>query len=109
MDAMSRVFGERPDRPDHPDFWRMSEVVLGLDSEAMEDGKDIPRIADGRIDMETLEYMAEHRVGTFLEAIGVKDMPPFLVSLLETMFVTSIITGIEFERRGGHRDDTPST
>jgi hypothetical protein len=31
MSAMDDVFGELPGRPDHPDYWRISEIVLRHD------------------------------------------------------------------------------
>jgi hypothetical protein len=27
------IFGDRPERPDHPDFWKISEILLEMDAE----------------------------------------------------------------------------
>lgn len=92
-----------PDRPQHPDFWRLADVTTRLDGGATEGGKTIEQVAEGVIDLESLSYAATQRVGLFLQALGYENIEPEVVAMLETVFVTSVITGIEFQKAGGTR------
>ena len=47
-------------RPNHPDFWKMSEVVVALDAEAELQGFEA--VIRPIIDVEVLFYMARQRV-----------------------------------------------
>lgn len=103
MDAMKRMFGDFPDRPDHPDFWRMSDVVLKLDGRMQEGGTEetfVESIAES-IDMDSVMYMAQERCSILLEQMGA---PMALLPMLMTTFMTSVVTGIEFQKAGGHRE-----
>jgi hypothetical protein len=63
------VFGAMPDRPTHPDFWKLSELILKMDAEMQEARttaqKDaiyeryIGEVAE--IDMRSLTYAAMQR------------------------------------------------
>ena len=58
---MDEVFGYRPDRPDHPDFWRLTAVVMGLDI-AVEAGEDVNHTRLGKaVDLASVRYMARQR------------------------------------------------
>lgn len=48
-----------PNRPDHPDFWLMAEIVQDLDA-AADDRIALERIL-GPVDAASLAYMAEQR------------------------------------------------
>lgn len=50
-----------PDRPDHPDFWRLSAAVCGNDAEA-DNGKAVGDIIAEVIDPASLYYMLKQRV-----------------------------------------------
>jgi len=50
-----------PDRPDHPDFLRLSKAVIHFDSEA-DGGRDIEEIVGELIDLPSLIYMADQRI-----------------------------------------------
>jgi hypothetical protein len=93
-----------PNRPNHPDFWRLSDVTLRLDG-AAGNGRDLSTAADGLVDLDSLVYMAEQRCAILIRAFG---LPTSVHMPLVTAYVTSFITGIEFEKEGGHRD-APST
>lgn len=49
-----------PARPDHPDFWLMSQAVLDLDAQS-ESGQGAPEIAGRHIDLASATYMARQR------------------------------------------------
>ncbi len=49
-----------PNRPDHPDFWKLAAIIQDYDS-AAEDGIALERLVSPVVDMESLLYMAEQR------------------------------------------------
>lgn len=49
-----------PNRPDVPEFWHLSEIVLGMDADA-EDEAGLLKIITEIIPEEVLTYMAEQR------------------------------------------------
>lgn len=66
-----------PDRPDTPDFWRLSKTVLSLDAKADEDNTPPPVILGEVVDFPSFEYFAKQRMTTALARIGlpVEFMP----------------------------------
>lgn len=66
--TISDLFGENQARPDHPDFWQLSQAVLGLDA-AMTDGLKQGQQVDEVIaqeaskvgDSHSITYMATQR------------------------------------------------
>lgn len=91
-----------PDRPDTLDFWRLSETVMQFDGGANEQGLGLEEIAQGRIDLDSLNYMAEGRARLMISKTALPPHP-HLIAALHAMFTTAVLTGIEFERKGGHR------
>ena len=55
--------GEEPgdERPDHPHFWRLSEIVLQFDAQVQDGNMDISRFIEKEIDEQSLIYMAIQR------------------------------------------------
>jgi hypothetical protein len=51
-----------PDRPKHPDLWRLVDSVNYLDGEATEGGRGVEDIIGDFIDPDSLIYMAKQRV-----------------------------------------------
>lgn len=51
-----------PNRPSHPDFWRLVDSVNYLDGEALEGGRSPANIVGQYIDLGSLIYMAGQRV-----------------------------------------------
>lgn len=41
MSAMDEIFGANPNRPDHPDFWKLSEIILALKADMQENQGDL--------------------------------------------------------------------
>lgn len=91
-----------PDRPQHPDFWRLSEAVLYLDGEADEGGRDIATITAGLVDPESLSYLCTVRAERFLLQLGMPNRPALVMAVAAGM-LNGVATGILFEQRGGHR------
>lgn len=55
------VFPGPSNRPDHPDFWKLSDVVLQLDGKTEDPGFDFPSFLSEIIDPKVLAYMAMQR------------------------------------------------
>lgn len=82
-----------PDRPDHPDFWRLSSAVLAIDAHACEDGMTVPEIVGDLVDIDVLEYFARHRTGT---AMALLRLPALLAPALQAIWVDAFVAGAQF-------------
>lgn len=58
--AMDDFFGTFPRRPNHPDFWKLSSVVLSLDADS---DKGYEVVVGEVIDVDSLTHCAEQRTG----------------------------------------------
>lgn len=90
-----------PDRPQTPDFWRLSEVALDHDARAVET-EDVGQILAEMVDEPSLMYMAEHRLGN---AFGITPVGvgPGLFAVLMGIYYDAFAKGVDFQKRGGHR------
>jgi len=61
MSAMNEFFGDVYGRPDHPDFWKLSEVLLSMDAETDTPGGFEKAVADANVDVASLTYVALQR------------------------------------------------
>jgi len=91
-----------PDRPDTPDFWRLSEVGLHHDGAALEEEDGLNRIINSIIDQPSLLYAIEHRLGN--AGVITPATPIALKAKLMALYVDAFCLGADFIRRGGHRD-----
>lgn len=91
-----------PDRPQHPDFWRISQVVLELDGNASEGNMSVSEIVADLVDEKSLIYMTEQR------ALWAKQNLPGLTlaygPALGAIWATAFTAGIRFQQEGGHRE-----
>jgi len=58
-DAMTEFFGDVPGRPDHPDFWKLSAILLGMDADASDTEGFEKAVA--HVDPRSLTYTAMQR------------------------------------------------
>lgn len=69
---MSDFFGPHPSRPDVPEFWRFSEILLQIDGK-LEDGKNNREIFEQTISeiapIQVVEYVALQRALRTVQAI----------------------------------------
>lgn len=99
-----------PDRPQHPDFWRLSEIILKQDGRveditSLEDANDmIPRMIQEQIDQTSLEYMSMVRSHRMLDSLRKAGLPFYPEVAMTSMFLQGVLVGIEFQKAGGHRD-----
>ena len=119
MSAMDDIFGPQPERPDTPDFWRLSEIILELKAEMQETAGD--QEAQSRAwraryeaigDFDSIAYAAKqaayqvHGIVTgadFIEMMADPQRSESFVRAMQTYF-DGFIMGAEFMRRGGHRE-----
>jgi hypothetical protein len=61
-----------PGRPDHPDFWLISQAVI--DTDALSDGgEDTPTVMERIVDPASLTYIAIQRSAMALREFGIND------------------------------------
>lgn len=89
-----------PKRPTHPDFWRISEVVLQNDGGADEGKKPLEEIVKDTVDMESLTYFAMQRGGMACQRAG---LPEALTPVLGSIWMDAFMAGARFQQRGGHQ------
>lgn len=88
-----------PGRPDHPDFWRLSEVLLRIDGATTEGRESVVDVLG--VDMASFMYAANERVSRAVDQqrqVG----DPYL--LLMTVYMDAFALGKGFAEAGGHRD-----
>jgi hypothetical protein len=56
-----------PDRPDHPDFWKLSNTVLQHDGKVEDPDFDLLTYIATIVDPASLRYFIEQRVGNFVQ------------------------------------------
>lgn len=89
-----------PERPTHPDFWRISEVLLQHDGEAVEGDLPVEEIVKETVDMKSLTYVAMQRAGIACQRSG---LPEALVPVLAGTWLDAFMAGAKFQQRGGHQ------
>lgn len=109
-DAMDEVFGRRKHRPDHPDFWRLSEIVLGMDAgfdePASEEDKE--RMWAERVDAvgdrASILYMATQRVMRVLGPPRTETHARHQAAYV-AMWVDAFVAGATFARPEADADE----
>lgn len=89
-----------PKRPTHPDFWRISEVVLQNDGDSAEGNKTMEEIVNDTVDLESLTYFAMQRGGKAAQQAG---LPEALAPVLGSVWMDAFLAGARFQQRGGHQ------
>jgi hypothetical protein len=91
-----------PDRPDHPDFWRLSESVLKQDGKFSEGNEPFETVMAQMVDVESIVYMADQRADFLLDKTGAPKTL-MLKGLLMSMYLDGFTTGVGFTQAGGTR------
>lgn len=87
-----------PNRPDHPDFWELSKVLLANDASVNEDHKTIPEAIGDIINTESLEYHALNRTGTVMQQMHLVPRP-WLQPLLAATWLDAFAAGARYMQR----------
>jgi hypothetical protein len=78
-------------RPDHDDFWLLAEVVQDLDA-AADDGTAMETII-GKIDLESLAYVASQRI------LRLPGMTKVQAATLGGSWIDGFMAGVNFNKR----------
>lgn len=90
---------EYPHRPNHPDFWRLANLVLQADGRAEEDPARAEKMVADIVDPDTLSYMALQRA---MRLVGAEtreqvDANKHEVMRLAAIYFDAFILGARFE------------
>jgi hypothetical protein len=58
---MTDAFDPHPGRPDHPDFWKLSDVILQQDGKTEDEDFDLAAWVSEVCDLDVVFYMAMQR------------------------------------------------
>lgn len=89
-----------PNRPQHPDYWRLAEIAMENDGDATEGGKSIADIIG--VDEYSLLYLASNRIGNFVNVL--RAGKPLTPDTLLSIYLDAFTTGKKFAERGGHQE-----
>lgn len=92
-----------PDRPQHPDYWRLSEVLHKMDGDSTEGGKPADEIIASFADPDSVAYAARQR------SLMMQKMTGIPAEVLEVVWLDAFTAGVSFEKAGGHRRTEEST
>jgi hypothetical protein len=104
MGATDDVFGRRESRPDHPDFWRISEIILANDGR-MDAASPAAKeqvwkdTTSGVVDVQSVSYTATQRAIRLLGPPTPQNIRQH--SAVAALWIDGFITGAHFEQRGG--------
>lgn len=119
MSTMNDLFAGPPNRPDNPDFWRLSSIILKLkaDAETYKDDmvaweKAWRSVYEAVGDFDAIAYCAV-QAGMQVNDIAtpqqfsaaLRDPSAAFVKCVQTFF-DGFIMGAEFVRLGGHQEVT---
>lgn len=93
---MSDFFGDFPNRPDVPEFWHLSEIVLANDAIATEEENGFLKVVERIVPIEVLQYMAEQRVKIAMTRGGLPVPPPSIMALLMAIYIDGFIAGAHY-------------
>lgn len=108
--GMDEVFGQRRRRPNHPDFWRISESILANDAPMDEARDDEERERAWRartssvVDVESVVYAGLQRGMRAGKALPERARGLAADGVMTTLWVDAFVTGAMFEQAGGHRE-----
>lgn len=81
-----------PGRPDHPDFWLLSEAALWVDGKS--EDTPIPEIVGTAVDFNSAMYMAKQRIAKFY-GFHPDNVSPKLIAV----YLDAITIGARIQRR----------
>ena len=104
--AMDDIFGRRNHRPNHPDFWRISEIILANDG-AIEQAPDKETVWKERtssvVDIDSVTYMATQRALLAFGPPGTK-LSVAQQATAAALVIDAFVAGVMFAERGGHQE-----
>ena len=87
-------------RPDHPDFWKLAELVNQLDNATENEGRKFEEIVAEAIDPRSLSYVAMQRS---MKVLGVTTLGQFAARKRElvglaTTYHEGFLVGVRFKK-----------
>jgi hypothetical protein len=79
-----------PGQPQHPDFWKLSAIVLKMDADSQDKGVE-EVMAEMGFDADSMVYVAKNRCGLFLQVLG---LPPNGLVPLQSAWVDGFVAGM---------------
>lgn len=96
-----------PDRPDTPEFWRLSKVLLANDALVTEDGKTLEQAMDGVIDPAVLAYVTKHRVAKGMSETKLGWSKEFW-AMAQALWFDAFIAGVRYAEAAAAENPTTS-
>jgi len=99
-------FGANNARPDHPDFWKLSEIILSLDGamqEGLQEGKEVDDVISEKAseigDSYSIVYMATQRAMRLHGAVTLDDLQRKMDDVLKSsiIYLEGLIVGARLE------------
>jgi hypothetical protein len=91
-----------PNRPDHPDFWLMSEVLVAQDTQADQGVQSFDDMVNRYVDLKSLRYVAEQQAGMFIQQRGARKLvygSREVEVMIEAAFLAAFVHGVRFQIR----------
>lgn len=103
MNGFDPLADERfPNRPQHPDFWRLSEIILQMDGDTTEGKQEFEEQIAKNVDVRSATYMAEQRSMFAMSQVVTPIMGAYEIqTLLAVMWLEGFLSGARFQQRGG--------
>jgi len=109
---MDEFFGKNPARPSHPDFWKLSDIVLRLDG-AMQERGDTPvdeiisELASEMGDSYSITYMATQRA---MRVVGITQAYEVMekqeeIAQYAMMYLEGMLVGHAFTKRNEDEEE----
>lgn len=96
-----------PGRPSHPDFWSLSEILLGMDSEVEETGFE--QMLTVVIDPGSITYMTSNRMATAVADIVLREgriTSEGVMTLMQAMWLEGFIAGNRYNAKINNQPNT---
>lgn len=101
-----------PNRPSHPDFWKLSNIILGLDATTTDDPDSFESIISDVVDPDSISYQSMQRAmravaishgidpskGTVPRDLLVKNQHTLLA--MSAIYMEAFIVGARFAKEG---------
>lgn len=90
------LFG-KPGQPEHPDFVKLSDIILQLDGRTEDPGFDYHEFLGEVVDPDSIVYMARQRVLRMSDQVGIPDR---YVPALAAIWLDAFVAGREWGHDG---------
>lgn len=84
-----------PNRPDHPDFWLISQALIDTDAQA-DSGQSMPDIAGRIVDTASLMYAAEQRV-KLITGKGHLNPSARILIAMQALWLDAFVAGTRYQ------------